>query len=137
MEGIKVLLVDDEEEFVVTLAERLRLRGIEALVAMDGDEALAKVQDEAPQVVVLDVMMPGTSGIDVLQHLRRRHPEVQVILLTGRGSTKEGIEGMRLGAFDFLMKPVKIEELTRKLEEAAKFGAGSSGKSEGTDRDST
>jgi DNA-binding response OmpR family regulator len=137
MEGIKVLLVDDEEEFVVTLAERLRLRGIEALVAMDGDEALAKVQDEAPQVVVLDVMMPGTSGIDVLQHLRRRHPEVQVILLTGRGSTKEGIEGMRLGAFDFLMKPVKIEELIRKLEEAAKPGAGSSGESEGTGRDST
>jgi DNA-binding response OmpR family regulator len=137
MEGLKVLLVDDEEEFVVTLAERLRLRGIEALVAMDGDEALVKVRDEAPQVVVLDVMMPGTSGMDVLQHLRRRHPEVRVILLTGRGSTKEGIEGMRLGAFDFLMKPVKIEELTQKLEEAAKPGARPSAESEGPDRDAT
>jgi len=137
MEGLKVLLVDDEEEFVVTLAERLRLRGIEALVAMDGDEALVKVRDEAPQVVVLDVMMPGTSGMDVLQHLRRRHPEVRVILLTGRGSTKEGIEGMRLGAFDFLMKPVKIEELTQKLEEAAKPGAKPSAESEGPDRDAT
>jgi len=127
MEGLRVLLVDDEEEFVVTLAERLKLRGIEARVATDGDEALTKVEEELPQVVVLDVMMPGTSGIDVLQHIRRRHPEVRVILLTGRGSTKEGIEGMRLGAFDFLMKPVKIEDLTQKLHDAVGSEAGASG----------
>jgi two-component system OmpR family response regulator len=118
MEKLKVLLVDDEEEFVSTLAERLRLRDIMTLVATDGDQALQIMDTDKPPVVVLDVMMPGIGGLDVLQQIKRRHPQTQVILLTGRGSTKDGIKGMRLGAFEYLMKPVKIEGLIETMNEA-------------------
>ncbi len=118
MTGWKVLLVDDEEEFAVTLAERLRLRGIMTSIAGDGEEALRQVAEDPPQLVVLDMMMPGLGGLAVLQHLKRDHPNLPVIMLTGRGSTKDGIEGMHLGAFDYLMKPVKIEELVDKMRQA-------------------
>jgi len=111
----KALLVDDEEEFVTTLAERLHMRGILAEVATSGEEALRIIERDAPHVVVLDIMMPGLGGLEVLRHVRREHPGVEVILLTGRGSTQEGIEGMRLGAFDFLMKPIRIEELVPRM----------------------
>jgi len=118
MEQWKVLLIDDEEEFVSTLAERLELREIQALTETDGQTALVRIENDKPQVVVLDIMMPGVSGLDILRHIKRSHPELPVILLTGRGTTNEGIEGMQLGAFDFMMKPVKIEDLISKLFEA-------------------
>jgi DNA-binding response OmpR family regulator len=118
MTGWKVLLVDDEEEFAVTLAERLRLRGIMTSIAGDGEEALRQVAEDPPQLVVLDMMMPGLGGLAVLQQLKRDHPKLPVIMLTGRGSTKDGIEGMHLGAFDYLMKPVKIEDLVDKMRQA-------------------
>ena len=118
MKRMKVLLVDDEEEFVSALAERLHLRGIEALTATDGKEALKRIEIDSPDLVVLDVLMPGLGGLDVLKHIQKEFPHIKVILLTGRGSTNEGIEGMRLGAFDYLMKPLKIEELIKKMQEA-------------------
>ena len=118
MEKLKVLLVDDEEEFVTTLAERLQIREIETVIATDGDEALRIIDTDRPPVVVLDVMMPGIGGLDVLQQVKRNHPKIQIILLTGRGSTNDGIKGMRLGAFDYMMKPVKIEDLIQKMNEA-------------------
>ncbi len=118
MENLKVLLVDDEEEFVSTLSERLQLRNITTLVATDGEEALQIIDTDKPPVVVLDVLMPGMGGLDVLRQIKRSYPHIQVIILTGRGSTKEGIKGMRLGAFDYLMKPVKIEMLMQKMNEA-------------------
>ncbi len=118
MEKMKVLLVDDEEEFVSTLAERLRLRDIITLVATDGNQALQIVEAEMPPVVVVDVMMPGLGGLDVLQQVKQKYPEIQVILLTGRGSTQDGIRGMQLGAFDYLIKPVKIEGLIQSMESA-------------------
>lgn len=118
MKKLKVLLVDDEEEFVSTLAERLELREIETIVSTDGDDALRIINTERPPVVVLDVMMPGLGGLDVLQQIKRNYPQIQVILLTGRGSTNDGIKGMRLGAFDYLMKPVKIEDLIQKMNDA-------------------
>lgn len=118
MEKFCVLLVDDEEEFVTTLAERLQLRDITTLVATDGETALRIMETDQPPVVVLDVMMPGIGGLQVLQQIKRKKPDTQVILLTGRGSTKEGIRGMRLGAFDYLMKPVQIEGLIQKMKEA-------------------
>jgi len=118
MSKMKVLLVDDEEEFVNTLAERLQLRGFQVLTSTDGEAALQVVEENGPQVVLLDVMMPGLGGLEVLQQIKNKHPSIQVILLTGRGSTKEGIEGMRQGAFDFLMKPIKIEELMEKMKAA-------------------
>jgi len=120
-----VLLVDDEEEFVSTLAERLRLRNIQAEIATDGVEALQRIDADPPEVVVLDVMMPRLGGLEVLRQISKAHPTIQVILLTGRGSTKEGIEGMRLGAFDYLIKPVKIEELIEKMSEAARVARAS------------
>jgi len=126
MEGYRVLLVDDEEEFVSALSERLALRGIEVDAALDGEEALAMLRDNEPDVVILDVMMPGLSGLEVLKQIKVTHPHSQVILLTGHGSTKEGIEGMRLGAFDYLIKPVDIEEMLEKMSQAVK-AAGTGG----------
>lgn len=131
MEDWKILLVDDEEDFVTTLAERLKLRGIPAAVATGGEEALEFIKTDPPQVVVLDVMMPGMGGIEALRQIMKLHPGIRVILLTGRGSTKEGIEGMRLGAFDFLMKPIQIEELIDKMKEAVEGRDSESGEKKG------
>lgn len=120
MQNLKVLLVDDEEEFVSTLAERLELRGIQARSVTDGEIALQMIETDPPQVIILDVMMPGLGGLEVLKRIKAQNPQIHVILLTGRGSTKEGIEGMQLGAFDYLMKPINIEKLIKKMQEAIK-----------------
>lgn len=113
-----MLLVDDEEDFVSTLAERLRMRGIQATIAGNGEEALRSIASDPPHVVILDVMMPGMSGLDVLRRIKADFTGIEVILLTGIGSTREGVEGMRLGALDYLMKPLQIEELIEKLRDA-------------------
>jgi DNA-binding NtrC family response regulator len=113
-----ILLVDDEVEFISTLAERLDLRGIPSRVTHDGESALRAVAEDEPQVMVLDVMMPGLKGLDVLQRVKEEHPAVQVILLTGQGKTRDGIDGMRFGAFAYLMKPLDLDELIRTLDEA-------------------
>lgn len=118
MTDLRVLLVDDEDEFVTTLSERLQLRGIEAHAATDGESALALIEKDPPNVVVLDVLMPGLGGMEVLQRIKAKHAEIQVILLTGQGSSKDGIEGMGLGAFDYLVKPLDIEELIKKMRAA-------------------
>ena len=120
MADYRVLLVDDEEEFVSALSERLMLRGIEGDSALNGEEALAIMVEKEFEVVILDVMMPGLGGLEDLKQIKSTHPNTQVILLTGHGSTREGIEGMRLGAFDYLIKPVDIEEMLEKMKEAAK-----------------
>lgn len=120
MKNMKVLLVDDEEEFVTTLAERLELRGIQALAATDGEAALAMIESDCPQIVILDIMMPGLDGFEVLKRIKVQNSKLPVILLTGRGSTKEGVKGMQLGAVDYLMKPINIEELIKKMQAAIK-----------------
>ncbi|MFV0421944.1 response regulator transcription factor [Oleidesulfovibrio sp.] len=120
MSELKVLLVDDEIEFAGTLAERLRLRGLNASVTTDGQDALRIAREETPNVMVVDVMMPGISGLDVLRQIRENFPQLPVILLTGKGSTRDGIEGMRLGAFDYLVKPISIDDLIEKIREATK-----------------
>ncbi len=120
MAEYRVLLVDDEEEFVSALSERLMLRGIEVDSALNGEEALARLVEKEFEVVILDVMMPGLGGLEVLKQIKSTHPNTQVILLTGHGSTREGIEGMRLGAFDYLIKPVDIDEMLEKMKEAAR-----------------
>lgn len=124
MQNWKVLLVDDEEDFVSTLAERLRMRGMQAKTASNGQEALKRIAEDPPQVVVLDVMMPGMGGLDVLRKIKADYNEIQVILLTGIGSTKEGEAGKRLGAVDYLMKPLQIEELIQVIGEAIKKAPG-------------
>lgn len=119
MESFRVLLVDDEKEFVSTLAERLEIRGLSVSVAFDGQEAMRILDNEAFDVIVLDVRMPGLSGLEILKRIRTQKPEIPVILLTGHSATRDGIEGMRLGAFDYLMKPVDIDRLMEKMQEAA------------------
>jgi DNA-binding response OmpR family regulator len=120
MSQLKILLVDDEQEFVSTLAERLELRGMQVEIATDGEMALSIIETDPPQVVVLDVMMPGLSGMEVLGRIKAIDPRIQVVLLTGHGATKDGIKGMQLGAFDYLIKPVDIDELIEKLNKAVK-----------------
>ncbi len=120
MEPMKILLVDDEQEFVTTLAERLELRNMKVMIAMSGESALGFVEKDPPQVVVLDVMMPGLGGLEVLEKIKAMNSRIQVILLTGHGATKDGIRGMQLGAFDYLIKPIDIDELIKKLNEAVK-----------------
>ena len=118
MEKWKVLLVDDETEFVSALAERLILRGMDAGTASSGEEALRLVEGDPPHVVVLDVMMPGLGGMEVLERIKGQHPEIQVVLLTGMTCTIECDEARRLGAFDCLMKPLNIDELIKVIGEA-------------------
>ncbi len=116
MEQIKILLVDDEKEFVETLAERIKLRNHKAEVALDGEEALKLLDDDIPDVVVLDLKMPGIDGMEVLRRIRKAYPKVQVIMLTGHGSEKHEIEAKELGAFEYLQKPIDIESLLKKVK---------------------
>lgn len=114
----RVLLVDDEEEFVDALSMRLETRGVAVDVAHTGEEAIAKA-DAAPfDAIVLDLAMPGIDGIETLRRLRAGHPEVQVILLTGRATVSKGVEAVKLGAMDFLEKPVEIGLLMDRIHEA-------------------
>jgi DNA-binding NtrC family response regulator len=115
---IKVLLVDDEVQFVDTLAQRLRLRELKVDVVYDGAQALDFVRRTEPDVIVLDLKMPGLHGIEVLREVKARRPEVQVIILTGHGTDKDEEEAQRLGGFDFLHKPAEIDLLVAKIKEA-------------------
>jgi len=119
MAPLRVLFVDDEEELVSTVIERLDLRGIEASGATSGLEALAKVGEKAFDVVVLDVRMPGLGGLDVIKRLKQSHPDLEVILLSGHGAKEDVEVGLSLGAFDYLQKPVEIEDLIEILRRAA------------------
>ena len=114
----KVLLVDDEVDFVEALSERLEARGLRVTVAVSGTEALERAREQRFDAVVMDLAMPGLDGIEALKVLREEHPEVQVVLLTGQGSVKKGVEAMKLGAMDFLEKPVDIDVLMEKISEA-------------------
>lgn len=114
----KILLVDDEREFVHTLSERLQARNLEAAVVYDGEEALSFVASDEPEVMVLDLKMPGIDGIEVLRRVKGSHPHVEVIILTGHGSKKEEDLAMQLGAFAYLRKPVDIELLTKTMQQA-------------------
>jgi DNA-binding NtrC family response regulator len=119
MNPLRVLIVDDEEELVHTLVERLQLRNIEAHGVTTGTAALELVGCDLYDVVLVDVKMPGLGGMDLVRIIKERCPRLQVILLTGHGSNKDAQEGMRLGAFDYLMKPVRLENLLKTLKEAA------------------
>ena len=120
MAGITVLLVDDEESFRRTLGKRLDKRGFVVEEAGTGQEALDKLASVAPDVILLDVKMPGMDGLTALHKIKEVEPLVEVIMLTGHASMEIAIRGMELGAFDYLMKPVEFEELLYKLEDAAK-----------------
>jgi DNA-binding NtrC family response regulator len=114
----KVLLVDDEAEFVETLAERMRARGMEVATSTSAENAVTMAGDQDFDVIVLDLRMPGMDGIEALRELKKRRPELQVILLTGHATLATGIEAMKLGATDFLEKPADVATLTEKIKKA-------------------
>jgi DNA-binding NtrC family response regulator len=118
--SVSVLIVDDEREFADSLVERVSLRGIDAFAAYSGEECLAALEEEPVDVVLVDLSMSGMDGIETLRRVRARHPLVEVIMLTGHASVATAIEGMRLGAFDYLKKPAEIEILVQKVQQAYK-----------------
>jgi len=115
---IKVLLVDDEKEFIQTLAERLEVRDFSVQTAFNGDEALSKVKEQDFDVVVLDVLMPGKNGIETLREIKSIKPLVNVIMLTGHATVETAIDGMKAGAYDYLMKPTDTNDLVGKITKA-------------------
>ena len=123
---MRVLIVDDEVEFLELMEKRLSRRGLNVVVASDGKQALARVQesleqaqpDEQLKVVVMDVRMPGMDGLETLRAMKKIAPKIPVILLTGHAAVGVAMEGLELGAFDYMLKPVPIGELIIKMEEA-------------------
>jgi DNA-binding NtrC family response regulator len=118
MDEFRVLLVDDEDDFRETLQKRLRNRKLQVEVAESGYKALEILQSQDFDVIVLDVKMPGLDGIDTLKEIKIKKPDVEVIMLTGHASVESGIQGMQLGAFDYVMKPVPLDELLDKMRQA-------------------
>ena len=114
----RVLIVDDEEEFVEALAERLTIRDYDVTKSLTGEDALEKVRHYNFDVVILDVRLPGMDGIDILKEIKRIKPLTEVVMLTGHATVESAIEGMKLGAFDYLMKPCETEDLTAKINRA-------------------
>lgn len=116
-----IMLVDDETPFVETMTKRLTKRGLNVVTADSGNDALVKLDHETKvDVIILDVKMPGMDGIETLQEIKKRHPLKEVIMLTGHATVETAIEGMKLGAFDYLMKPCDLDVLMAKVEEASK-----------------
>lgn len=117
---IKVLVVDDEVTFADTLAQRLKMRDLKVGTVYDGQQALSKVKEEEPDVMILDLKMPGMHGMEVLREIRKAYPDIQVIILTGHGTDKDEEESKRLGGFDYLNKPADIDHLEQKIRKAFK-----------------
>ncbi len=118
MAEIRLLLVDDEEDFRITLANRLRKRHLEVWDVEDGFKAIQTAKENPLDVAVIDVKMPVMDGLETLRQIKKIDPLIEVIMLTGHASVESGIEGMRSGAFDYLMKPCDINELILKIEDA-------------------
>ena len=119
-EDISVLIVDDEVALANTLAQRLQMRNLKVGTAYDGAEALSKLKVDKPDVIVLDLRMPGMHGMEVLREIKKACPEIQVIVLSGHGTDRDEEEAKKLGGFDFLKKPADIETLTHKIKTAFK-----------------
>lgn len=116
MDYFSILAVDDEIDFLETLVKRLQKRNIDTIGVTSGEKALEALEKRRFDVVILDIKMPGgMDGIETLREIKRNHPLTEVLLLTGHGSVETSIEGMKLGAFDYLLKPIKLEDLLTKL----------------------
>ncbi|WP_319543074.1 response regulator [uncultured Pseudodesulfovibrio sp.] len=114
----KVLLIDDEVEFLEALSERMELRGMNVTTAETAGNAMTALDNNEYDAIVLDLQMPDMNGIDMLKVIKKSHPEMQVILLTGQATLEAGIQAMKLGAMDFMEKPADIESLTEKIHKA-------------------
>lgn len=115
---IRVLLVDDEKDFVDTLSQRLIMRKFDVTTSLSGDEAVKLIKKIEYDVVVLDVQMPGKSGIETLKEIKAARPLISVIMLTGHATVEAAIQGMKIGAYDFLIKPTETDDLVDKINNA-------------------
>jgi DNA-binding NtrC family response regulator len=113
-----VLLVDDEEQFLKVFSQRLEGRGLKIDTSTTGEDAIKRVKGKEFDAIVLDLVMPGISGIETLQRLRSENPDLQIIILTGHGTVEKGIEAMKAGAVDFLEKPADMDKILAKISEA-------------------
>lgn len=118
MTATKVLLVDDEIEFVSALSERLQLRNYDAKAVFCAEDAFALIKSDPPDVVLVDLKMPGMGGIEILETIKQFDPSVEVILLTGHGAIEDHAEGMKMVPFDYILKPVDLSELIQKIDQA-------------------
>ena len=118
MRDFKVLIVDDEIDFIETTTKRMRKLDIRCDSAQSGEEAIEKIRKGDIDVVLLDVKMPGMGGVETLRVIKRLKPLIEVVMLTGHASVESGIEGMKIGAFDYLMKPIEFNKLVEKLSDA-------------------
>jgi DNA-binding NtrC family response regulator len=119
MDTNKLLLIDDEQEFTDALRKRFEARGMNVETASSGEEALAKIESMDFDAVLLDLAMPGWDGVETLKHLKKLRPDIQVVLLTGHATIEKSVEAMKLGALDFVEKPIKFQQLLEKIEEAS------------------
>ena len=129
MHTFRILVVDDEVDFLETIVKRLIKRKLDATGVTSGEEAIQALKEQLYDVVVLDIKMPGgMDGIETLREIKRLQPLVEVLLLTGHASVETSIEGMKLGAFDYLLKPMKFEDLLMKMAQAFEKKAGQDAK---------
>ena len=114
----KVLLVDDEQDFLETLSNRLEMRGLKVSAVTSGEQAVSEAKTQDYDAIVVDLSMPGIDGLETLKRIKADNPNAEIIMLTGHGSIQSGVEAMKLGAGDFLQKPVELGELMDKIGEA-------------------
>lgn len=114
----KILLVDDEDEFINALTQRLEVRGLNVTGATRGEDAVDLISNQSFDIIVLDLAMPGMDGLETLKKIKEKDPDVEIVMLSGQGNIKSGVEAMKLGAEDFLEKPVDIKDLLKRIEEA-------------------
>lgn len=114
----KVLLVDDEQDFLETLSSRLEMRGLKVSAVTSGEQAVAEAKEQDYDAIVVDLAMPGIDGLETLKRIKADNPNAEIIMLTGQASIQSGVEAMKLGAGDFLQKPVELSELMNKIGEA-------------------
>ncbi len=119
MAAFKVLIVDDEPDFLETIVKRLQKRKVDAIGVDSGKEALKILDEQSFDVVILDVRMPGMDGIETLKEIKKRSPITEVIMLTGHASVESGMQGMQLGAYDYVIKPADLDELIEKVNQAS------------------
>ncbi|MBI5196189.1 MAG: response regulator [Nitrospirae bacterium] len=113
-----ILLVDDEEQFLDVFSKRLEGRGMKVDTASSGEDAVKRAKGKDFDAIVLDLMMPGISGIETLKRLRQENPDMQIVILTGHGTLEKGVEAIKAGAVDFMEKPVDLNKLMEKIGEA-------------------
>lgn len=114
----KILLVDDEEEFINVLTQRLEVRGLKVTSATRGQDAVDLIGSQIFDIIVLDLAMPGMDGLETLKKIKEKDADAEIVMLSGQGSIKSGVEAMKLGAEDFLEKPVDLNDLLKRIEEA-------------------